>query len=146
MSNMSNEYRVIVIDEKVKNHETRINKIENSIEGLGKLEAILEAQQEMNKAQQKQLEHQYSQSERTFLAINENLTKLNYSTDRMKEDFNKTQKENENQFNKLKEKINSRIEKSNIDTSDWGVKIFYGAIALIFALITAWTMKTSGFK
>lgn len=141
---ISNEdnYKLAVHDERINNHEKRISKVEDSISGLGKLELILEAQVELNKKQSLQME----QSEKTFNIINENLTRLNYSNERLKEDFDKAKEETDSRINNIKEKVNNKINKSTIDTSDWGVKAFYWVVGLILAIVAAWVMKTSGLK
>lgn len=151
MSNQTDTTRIYVAEEKINGHELRLDKhdfrldrLEESIPLLSRLEAILEAQVELNKTQSLQLNQVSQQSERTFQAINDNLTKLNIVTDRLKEDFDKSTKQSEMKIDEINTKVDSSLEKRKIDTTDWGVRIFYWLVLAISGTVFAWAMSQAG--
>ena len=146
MNGMSDSSKIYVIEERVNGHETRIVKLEDSITMLGKLETILEQQVSINQKQTEQADLANRNSEKTFQAINQNLTQLNMITERLKEDLDKSHQKSEAEIDELREQVSSSLEKRKIDTSDWGVRLFYWGIMAISTLLLGWAMATAGWN
>ena len=153
MINQVDNTKVLVVEERVNGHEVRIEKLESETndlskrtDSLSKLEAILEMQVEINKAQSISLENQNRQSEKTFNAINKNLTQLNMMTDRLKEDFDQSTNYSKAEIQAIRKKIEDEENKRKIDTGDWGVKIFYSLAGLIPLIILAYILAKNGWN
>lgn len=141
----------LVIEEKTKNNTQRIEKLEETVPILNRLETILEMQVEINRTQSVQMEQQIRQSERTFNAINQSLTQLNFLTEQLKSDIDningkvdRVEKENGDRIEEVREKLEAEMDKGKISVNDVGVKIFYGLVTIIPSLILAWILAKSG--
>lgn len=153
MNNQVDNTKVLVVEERVNGHEVRIEKLESETndlskrtDSLSKLEAILEMQVAINKSQSISIENQNKQSQKTFNAINQNLTQLNMFTERLKEDFDESTNYSKAEIQAIRKKIEDEENKRKIDTGEWGVKIFYSLAALIPMIILAWILYVNGWN
>lgn len=153
MNDRNDSLKVVVLEEKVNHHdsrldkhEIRIDKLEETIPLMSRLEAILEAQVELNRTQSLQMEQSNKTSEKTFQAINKNLTQLNMMTDRLKEDFDESANYSKAEIQAIRKKIEEEENRRKIDTGDWGVKIFYSLAGLIPLIILAYILAKNGWN
>lgn len=126
--------RLARVEEKTENNTSRIDKLEDTTSVLGEMKAILEMQVKINEKQSAQME----QSERTFIAMNENLTRIGGVTNQLQESIVT--------INNRVDKVIADQDKGKMSVNDIGVKIFYGLVMIIPTMITAWVMIKSGLK
>lgn len=129
-----NSERLARVEEKTENNTSRIERLEDTTSVLGEMKAILEMQVKINEKQSAQME----QSDRTFMIMNENLTRLSSVTNQLQESIVT--------INNRVDGVVAEQEKGKISVDGIGVKLFYGFAMLIPTIVGAWIMMKGGLK
>lgn len=119
--------RIAIVEQKVVNHENRLEKLESSNETLIKLATLVEMQTEMNKDQNATLEK-----------INDNLSHLNNTSEQLRSSVG--------DLGSRISSIEATQESHKIDVPKLLVKIAIGVAMISVGLLSAWLLKATGLK
>ena len=125
------ETRLDVHDEKFKSQDNRLDKLENNTTILSRMELILEQQVEMNRDQHV-----------TLSSMNENLTNLNKTQEKMQHDISSIS----NRVEKVEKTQEVNKEKYKLDLSGLPKKAVLWGISLSLGLLSMYIYIKFGLK